>query len=64
MEDENFGYECCFTCQYCVLDIQINAYICMLNQQTLSSKSNRYIINKPNQCKKWYNGKEIQLHKE
>lgn len=47
MEDENFGFECCWTCEHCILDIETHKYICQKCNTIVTN------IHYPKQCEFW-----------
>lgn len=55
MENDKFKFECCWTCQHCVLDIGVNKYICANTGQHLADKNNRSQVCKPTDCSMWNN---------
>ena len=57
MEDKEFSFVCCWTCNHCVLDIGVNHYICSHNGKKLAKRDNRYQVFKPSDCEMWTNKK-------
>ena len=55
MDDKNFTFVCCWTCQHCVLDVGVNKYICANTGQHLADKKHRYQVCKPTDCNMWNN---------
>ena len=55
MDDKNFSFVCCWTCQHCVLDVGVNKYICANTGQHLADKKHRYQVCKPTDCNMWNN---------
>ena len=55
MDDKNFSFVCCWTCQHCVLDVGVNKYICANTGQHLADKKHRYQVWKPTDCNMWNN---------
>lgn len=47
MEDEQFGFECCWTCKHCVFDIVKHKYICQKRNTIVTN------IHYPQQCEMW-----------
>ena len=57
MEDKDFSFVCCWTCNHCVLDIGVNHYICSKTGRHLANRDNRYQVFKPSDCRMWTNKK-------
>lgn len=53
MKDKDFGVENCWTCKHCILDIEVNKYICIIKGQSLCNKSKPHNIFKPSDCKSY-----------
>ena len=57
MEEKEFSFVCCWTCNHCVLDIGVNQYICDKTGKHLASRYNPYQVFKPCDCEMWTNKK-------
>ena len=48
--DKYFGFACCWTCDECLLDIGIRAYICRKHGHTIGGNEAACL---PTDCKDW-----------